>query len=146
MAKHTKPTALKLLKGDDKVHPERINKKEPKPSGPLGNPPSNFTAAEKRIWKQAPHWVAKEDRLVWISFCRLRAEADALWAACKKAKRIVRGGNGQEKINPLYSLFFQIEDRANKLAALFGMEPSDRTKIQVETEAEEDEFDKMLDV
>jgi phage terminase small subunit len=146
MARRPEPTALKLLKGSDKKHPERINKNEPEPSGPLGPPPSNFTAAEKRIWKTAPHWAAKEDRLVWISHCRLKAEADSLWTACKKTKRLAKGGNGQEKINPLHTLFFQYEDRANKLASLFGMTPSDRTKIQAKPEAVEDEFDKMLDV
>jgi P27 family predicted phage terminase small subunit len=146
MARHPEPTALKLLKGTDKKNPQRINKREPKPSGPLGAPPSNFTAAEKRIWKTAPRWAAKEDRDMWISYCRLRAEADRLKKVCEKEGVFVTGGNGQKKAHPAHDLFLKYEDRANKLAGLFGMTPSDRTKIQVEPEPDEDPFAGMLDV
>jgi phage terminase small subunit len=135
------------LKGTDKKNPKRINKREPKPTGPLGAPPQTLTAAAKRIWKTAPHWLAKEDRLTWISYCRLRAEADRLKKICEKEKDFVVGGNKQPTAHPAHALYMKYEDRANKLAQLFGLDPSDRAKIGVRPArvGPKDPLEEMLD-
>jgi phage terminase small subunit len=147
MARYPEPTALKLLKGTDKKNPQRINKREPKPTGPLGAPPRTLTAAAKRIWKTAPHWVAKEDRAMWISYCEIRAEADRFKKICEKESDFVLGGNKQKRSHPAYDLFFKFEDRANKLAQLFGLNPSGRTKIGVRPArvGPKDPLEEMLD-
>ena len=52
MGRPKKPTKLKELNGSLKRHPDRRNPGEPKPAGPIGEPPAYFDQNQASTWAE----------------------------------------------------------------------------------------------
>lgn len=125
MGRPRKPTAELELTGAFKKNPQRSRPNEPKPSGPLGNPPARLSAGEKKAWFELaeiipPNVLANSDR--W-----------AVEIACRIMARIWEDGIGGKhgvSVGELAQL--------NQLVGRMGMTPADRSKVGV-TKGGEDE-------
>lgn len=124
-----KPTHLKVLHGDDKKNPQRINADEPQPSGDA-EPSFELSSDAREVWDRlAPDMQAKGVLSSW--------DADLFGELCEaivklrvKRKAANRGGK-PGGANPMrdYQTAF---DMVIKLASRFGMTPSDRSKLEVD--------------
>lgn len=57
MGRPRTPTNILLLRGVDKVHPDRMKDREdePQPSSGIGEPPKHLKAGERRAWNEIVH-------------------------------------------------------------------------------------------
>lgn len=153
-----KPTALKVLEGTHKQHPERVNHDEPIP--PQGE-------------IVRPAWVTPKARKHWAHFlANIRSmnvgtpvDADALGVLCNAlqeyidaAREVQKDGitireqrydsdGGQfwtVKSNPAVAARSDAWRRMNTMLQQFGLTPSSRAKLKVEKPEEEDEFEKLM--
>jgi hypothetical protein len=127
MARPPKTTAEHELSGAFEKNPKRrrARENEPKPTGPLGDPPEHLTREESAIWNEltqlcAPGVLKNSDRLHVELVCTLMA---------RKRKDGIggRAGLNNGELNTL-GLFL----------AKVGMNPADRTKIGVTPEKQKD--------
>lgn len=120
MARPRKPTSVLELNGSLRSHPERARarKNEPKPTGPLGNPPESLSAAEKSVWFELeslapPNVLTNADRWTVELACRLMATVreDGI------------GGKHGLSVGELSQLI--------QCLIRMGMTPADRSKIGI---------------
>lgn len=69
MARIAQPVEVAVLKGAHKKNPQRYRKVVPKNKNPLGKPPTKFTKAQKKIWKELesyglPGVLTQSERLI----------------------------------------------------------------------------------
>lgn len=125
MARPRKPTAALELNGAFKKNKGRT-RVDPRTTGPLGPPPSDFSPAEKDRWREiariAPEGVlANAERGVVELCCKL-------WAVLRKD-----GVGGRYGLNTGQgALLLQCFSK-------LGMTPSDRAKVAVSPETEKPE-------
>lgn len=112
MARPRTPTSLLELRGAFKEHPERKAERanEPRPTEPLGKPPSGMTAAQKKVWKElaslvVPGVLTISDRI-------------AVELAVVLTSRLRDGSIKTQEISILTTLLGKL-----------GMTPSDRAKV-----------------
>lgn len=124
-----KPTHLKLLHGDDKKNPDRINDTEPVPNEGEIIPPFQLSVAGREIWDRlAPDRIAKGVLTSW--------DTDAFAEFCEalvilRSKR--RAANRKAEAgapSPMTEYKGAISVVAT-LGGRFGWTPSDRTKLVV---------------
>lgn len=132
------PTALKLVKGDDKKHPERINRSEPKPEMIAPDRPEDLADDVGEVW----------DRVIAdLSFMGLAAAADqdSLKCYCEavvvhrkasavlaKSPVLIKGLHGGMVRNPAIVVQRDAALTICRFAQEFGLTPSSRTRIRVE--------------
>lgn len=146
MARPPKPTALKLLHGDDKKDPQRINRREP-------NPPADATTV--------PEWLAPDARHVWDQYAPVLrligvltvvdVEAFASWCDAVTRRRVAadhiategavievpvidKSGEfvGTRLVKSPWTLALKEADaQVLHWGSRFGMTPADRSKIVV---------------
>lgn len=92
-------------------NPQRRNKDEPDPVGVLGDPPTGFTPAQKRTWKEIqdsspPGVFGAQDRIA-MEMC---------------VKMLCQFRSGKLKTN----LYIRLES----LLCKFGMTPADRSRVK----------------
>ena len=141
-----KPTKLKLVAGNPGKR--KINTKEPKPMNVAPRQPAEMNADEKKVWKyiteELGHMgiLASSDQGVIAAYCH--------WAALSiKAKRLLNklgeSGKDPEIIttksgNIIQNPWLGIANRANheivKVAAQLGLDPTARTRLEVEKETD----------
>jgi hypothetical protein len=113
MPAHRKPTALLEASGYFRKHPERraARANEPKPNGPLGDPPAwlNRTAVQcwHRLVARVPYPLTNADEHILAFTCSLEAK--------------IRRGNASIGEGNLYT----------KCLTKLGMTPSDRSLVYV---------------
>lgn len=78
MGRPRKPTALHLIQGTNKAHPERMRarKNEPKPKSPIGAAPKHLNDDERRAWSElkrlCPQGVlSSSDRIIMEQASRM---------------------------------------------------------------------------
>lgn len=121
MGNPRKPTALRELHGTIKDHPNRQNQNQPEVTRGIGPPPATLSPLEAEIW----------DEVVGIIYKGVFAEGDriALEMFCKLLFRFrYADPSGKGDIVPLMGVEL---NQLTRLLSLFGMTPSDRTKIVV---------------
>jgi phage terminase small subunit len=125
MARTRKPTAILEQNGSFDHDPARARAREnePVPSGPLGAPPSFFSEAEARVWREVSEQVPEgvltvADRMFMEMFCRLFARERA-GEDLKAAER-----------NLILSCLSRM-----------GFTPADRTKLSAPTQKKQDAED-----
>jgi len=106
-------TAQLVLSGGLKHDPKRYASRtsEPKPSGPIGNPPSHFSPELRSIWKEfksqaLPNAMGNSERLILEVMCRL---------VLRLRQGTISTGETSQLINCLSRL---------------GMTPTDRVRVQ----------------
>lgn len=124
MGRPRKPTAVLELTGAFEKDPQRRRPNEPKPTGPLGDPPVDFDDDLRALW----------DDLVRIVPARVLTLADRWFVELTvRTMRDVKKGCALAA------------DRNLLLSCLsrMGLSPADRSKIAVPKEKELDEFAKL---
>lgn len=126
MARHANPAELQRLTGQDKVHPERYGKDVPKSDLPLGDAPDGLTEAAAACWFEIssfaiPGVLTAADRFVMEIAANLLAEyrADPPGFAVGKYTHLI------------------------SCLARFGMSPSDRTKLGMAKQDDDDDFEPL---
>jgi P27 family predicted phage terminase small subunit len=136
-----KPTHLKVLHGDDKKNPQRINRDEPLPADLPIEPPALLTEEGLAVWKRlAPDRIAKGLLTPWdVDAFALFCEGVALahHAAFKADGPTIPGAQ-----SPI-SRFKDAVAVCATLGGRFGWTPSDRAKLVV-GEERRDQKERLL--
>ena len=151
MAPRTKPTELKRLHGDNKVHPGRVNAHEPKPDLLVSlDPPMELDPSARDVWD---HFAPMLHRM------RLLTEADVLslaamctsWSTYRQASTTVQsegaltmGARGQLVRNPAALVAKDALADYMRLATEFGLTPSSRARIVLPVDGGSDPLDDLL--
>lgn len=145
-----KPTALKLLTGADKKHPERLNDREPRLEPGLPPAPRELTPRAKREWRRlgrlllAANIPTELDALALGALCQSYARWIEAQEAIARTGLLVRGDKGIPRINPLLAISRDCQAEYTRLLTEFGMTPSSRSRIRVEKAEEVDEFEALM--
>ena len=129
-----KPTALKILHGDHKVHPERMRRNEPMPVGPV-EPTPYLSKPARDIWDAvAPSMI--DCALLRAPDVPLFGElCEALVIARIARVRAVQEAAGRLTVPPGAVSASAIWGRAMvvvvQLGSRFGMTPGDRARLDV---------------
>lgn len=139
-----KPTKLKLLHGDDKKNPQRINEQEPVPQDRPVDPPFKLSKEAQQVWDDqiVPRVqmgvVTSWDPDAAAFFC----EAVSVARTCvRKLRRSTKAEPGAP--SPLGEFKKAIEVCA-KLGGPLGWTPSDRAKLAVGGSSDVSEDDDLL--
>lgn len=112
-----KPTHLKLLHGDDKTHPERINKAEPQPSLGAVKPPWDLSEAGQANWdRMAPDRIRLGVLTPW--------DVEAFAAFCEAVEHARKALLGEDLLAAQRAV-----NICATLGGRFGWTPADRTKL-----------------
>jgi phage terminase small subunit len=141
MGRPAKPTRLKVLHGDDKKNPQRINRNEPVPQSVEPVPPFKLSKEAQEVWDRqivprveiglVKFW--DEDDAAF--FCEAIVATRKQFRAIRKSVKGERGGP-----SPMGELKKAV-DLCAKLGGPLGWTPSDRTKLTVGEESEGDSED-----
>ena len=112
MARPRKPTSLHVIAGTLRTTRHRDREQEPEIIGPLGGPPEAWPIVTKLLWAEIadliPAGVAtKSDRVAFELLCRL--------VGCMRV--------GPEGLTPA------LATQVRMACAVFGMTPSDRSRV-----------------
>lgn len=139
VGRRPKPRNLKLIQGNPGKRP--LNDAEPLP-GALDDlkPPTGLDAYGKQAWKRNASVLQQLGLLT-------EADVDALAAYCMAYSRWRRANIALQKVKPDDDSYRQVAVTAEKaeqamrlLAGEFGMTPSSRSRLKVETGQESDPF------
>jgi len=139
---HTKPTAIKLLKGA----PGRsaANPNEPQPERVAPSMPSSLDRYGKEAWRRNAPALERLGLLTEIDGDALALYCDA-YSQWRRASRAVR------KIDPTSESYRQVaitveraRDQMRYLAGEFGMTPASRSRVKVASEAPTDTFQELF--
>jgi P27 family predicted phage terminase small subunit len=131
-----KPTALRELEGNPGKR--SLNKKEPKFGGVAKCPP-HLNKAAKAEWKRVSRELADSglltavDRAALAGYCAAWARWVAAEEHLEKDGVIIVGAMGGTVRNPWLIVATQSLDLVRKFAVEFGMTPSSRSRIHVDT-------------
>ncbi len=143
-----KPTESKKLEGNPGKR--KLNDKEPKPDVVIPECPPHLEGEARKEYKRITEEllklkiITKIDRATLVSYCQ--AWADLLHATkmVKKEGEVLYSDKGNAYLNPWKGIQTSSMDRIARLSSEFGMTPSSRSRLKVETPTEEDEMEKML--
>lgn len=122
-----KPTSLKVLHGDDKKNPQRVNQSEPVPSTDEIVPPWKLTKSAQEVWDRlAPDRIRAGILTAWDT------DAFALFCEALAIARSKVSGTRQRPepgaATPL-SEFKTAVGIVSTLGSRFGWTPADRAKL-----------------
>ena len=144
-----KPTAVKILQGKPGHRPLPAN--EPKPdSGRLPSAPRWLSDEAKREWKRiAPRLHAvglltEVDGLALAMLCEAFAQYMAAKTVVDSEGLLLMSDKGNSYQHPAAGLMTQARGELMKWAREFGMTPSARTRIVVDTESAEPSLADLL--
>lgn len=137
------PTALKLVKGNPGKR--AINTNEPQPVVELPRPPVWLSSLAKKEWRDMGARLLRVglitdiDKPTFAAYCDSwgrwqQAELDLRVLAARDPQThgtIITTPNGALVQNPLLSIINRQRAACIAFAALFGMNPSDRTRLDV---------------
>ena len=144
------PTRLKVLRGNPGKRP--LNANEPLPKRGRPRCPSWLDDVAKAKWKAL---VPELDRLglltiidgdVLAAYCQAWAEFEAATKLLREEGRTCHGGSGGLKAHPAIAMQRTAWRAIRDFAALFGLDPSSRTRLSVPpAESEADAIDAFLE-
>jgi|SRR5579862_5590716 len=154
MPRPRKPTALLELSGAFKHDPQRRRDGEPRPTGPLGDPPERLPTEAVPYWHEieatcAPGVLTISDRFAVELAARLMARAVAQPTPPDVLELIRRMKTKGEAAKRLKALLGQDGLSNGELRVLrgflasFGMTPVDRSKLSVRVEKPKNPFDQF---
>ena len=142
-----KPTSLKVLHGDHKKNPRRLNANEPTPaSGPV-QPPSTLSDAALAVWERLGPDLQRTGVLTPWDADEFAVVCDAV-ARWQEASRVLdeegpTGVNrfGERIVSPWFRVWMDASSALAKFGGRFGLSPSDRATLKVgdaDTQKEDD--------
>lgn len=139
-----KPTALKLLEGNPGKR--AINKQEPQPESVIPECPPHLKGVARTEWVRLTKELHELKIITRIDRAALAVCCTA-WAdyvkACDKLEKqgdVIISEKGGLYQNPWVAIKKRSMDQVQKFYAEFGMTPSSRSRVHVETPSEEDEI------
>ena len=145
------PTNLKILRGNPGHRP--LNDKEPRPDADRVRCPSRLSPDAKKIWREIAPSLKRLGLLTNLDvselakFCEMEAmyRREIAWVVEHGSHMPIRGrsiyNNEGKKVaegniirlikTPAFVSAMATADRASRIAAKFGMTPSDRTALKV---------------
>lgn len=139
-----KPAALKKLSGQKSVG------SEPQFGDAEVKPPSHLSALERRYWRQLTKITTKAglltagDHYMLSLCCNALAIAQKASVQLAKEELTVTLSNGVVAANPLIGILNKARADAAKLLAEFGLSPSARQRVLMDTTDEDDPFGAFL--
>ena len=142
------PTKLRLLHGEQKKNPDRINRHEPQPGSAKVRPPAWLSGNARKVWRRlAPSLEANKVLTAWdveafAGFCDAvvrRAEAaENLEIEGEVVDLPVFNKNGEltghrRGRNPWAYALKDADAQVQRWGARFGLTPSDRSQIKLPT-------------
>lgn len=143
-----KPTAKKKLEGNPGKR--KMNEKEPKPDVMIPDAPGHFEGEALAEWKrvtqelQTLRLISNIDRAALVAYCQAWGDYVKACDTIDEEGEVITSDKGGLYQNPWVSIKNSAMDRMVRISAEFGMTPSSRTRLKVETPTEEDEMKKML--
>ena len=129
-----KPTALRILHGD---HPERVNRREPKPAEAKIEPTQPLAPYAQQAWdRTAPDLIAKRVLTPWDAhlFTAWCVSAGTFREASEHLQEhglTAVGAAGGEVKSPYWQIARDSIDMMVKIGGRFGLTPSDRAQLGV---------------
>ena len=129
------PTPTPVLQAKGTFRKDRHGSRSDTPAGPVGDAPEGLCPTAKAEWRRVTATLAKmhvgdeADMTSLAAYCRT-------WAEWRKLAKITNDPNfdyTDESNRKISRLLGQVEDRLCKFAQQFGLTPSSRARIHVET-------------
>lgn len=143
-----KPTETKIIEGNPGKR--ALNNQEPKPKVIIPDAPTHLQGDALDEYKRVSaelstlKIITNLDRAALVSYCQ--AWGDYV-KACKKIKtegEVITSDKGNLYQNPWVGIKTGAMDRMLRISAEFGMTPSSRSRLKVESDDKDDEMKKML--
>lgn len=144
-----KPTHLKVVTGNPGKR--ALNKREPKPSGNLYDPPEWLTESQRKVWtyaiETAPFGLLKRldqsTLTIWVIACDLHREAvEKLRGEDDDgnvvSKLLIRTPNGMPAQSPYVSIANKQAQIMLKAAGEMGFTPASRSKVEIDQPDDDD--------
>jgi P27 family predicted phage terminase small subunit len=130
-----KPTRLRVIGGNAGKRP--LNEAEPKPT--VGEPecPDWLDAEAKEKWAEVAPELVKLGILTTLDgaalacFCQCWSEFRQATRCLQREGRVIKSKSGHSQPHPMVSQQRAARKSLREFAALFGMEPSGRVRLQV---------------
>lgn len=139
-----KPTALKVLHGDFDKDPQRRNRAEPEPETEIPKCPEKLTVVGRNEWRR----VCGELKLLGVislaergsieQYCQAYEKLHECEKVVKEQGRFFESENGPKE-HPASKAARSYADQCIKLLASFGLTPTSRTRLAVQSKAAKDE-------
>lgn len=132
-----KPTALKLLHGDDKKNPQRINRAEPVPAADVVVPTVVLSGDALVAWERlAPDLCRKGvltpwDAQAFTTYCQTVAHYNEASRCLEESGMTARGAAGGVIKSPYWQIMRDAVSVMVTLGGRFGLTPSDRTHLSI---------------
>ncbi len=143
------PTAIKKIKGNPGKR--KLNKKEPKPNIEIPECPSHITGLAKQEWDrvtvhlQKMGVISQIDRAVLSAYCTAYKDYVEAEQKIKKEGEVIFYDSGSAAQNPRVGIKNKAMEKLIRIAAEFGMTPSSRSRLEVDSlPGDEDEMKKLL--
>lgn len=139
-----KPTEQKKLEGNPGKR--ALNNQEPKPDVVIPECPPHLEGEAKKEYERITAELVKlkiiseADRAALVGYCQAWGDYVEATKILKKEKAVLHAENGNTYINPWKNIQTSAMDRMVRFSAEFGMTPSSRSRIKVETPTEEDKM------
>jgi len=143
-----KPTALKKLNGNPGKR--ALNDKEPKPESAIPSCPAHVVGVGRVEWNRVTkelkklNLITKVDRAALAAYCTAYKDYVDAEHALKKEGVVIISEKGGAYQNPWMPIKKRSMDQMVKFGAEFGLTPSSRARLRVETPTEEDEMANFL--
>lgn len=130
------PTNLKVLKGTQRKG--RTNKAEPRPEQEVPSPPEHLSRYALMEWGRitpqlhALGLLSQLDRSTLAAYCQCYGRWKEAEEQLKTTGFLIRTTNGNVVQNPLLGIANRALDLMNKYATMFGLSPSERSRIRVD--------------
>lgn len=137
MGRPAKPTNLKLLHGDHKKNPQRVNTAEPVPA--LGDvaPTEELGPVAQAVWDRlAPDLIVKGlltewDAQAFTTYCQTVAHYQAASRCLAVDGYTARGAAGGVIKSPYWQIMRDAIGVMTTIGSRFGFTPADRAKLTV---------------
>lgn len=139
-----KPTETKKLEGNPGKR--ALNNQEPLPDVAAPECPPHLEGEARNEYKRITAELVKlkilseVDRAALVAYCQAWGDYVRATKEIKKEGEVLYSDKGNAYINPWKNIQTSAMDRMLRFSAEFGMTPSSRSRIKVETPTEEDKM------
>lgn len=139
-----KPTKQKELEGNPGKR--ALNNQEPQPDVAIPECPPHLEGEARKEYQRITAELVKLkiisqiDRAALVAYCQAWSDYVQATKKIKKEGEVLYSDKGNAYINPWKNIQTSALDRVLRYSAEFGMTPSSRSRIKVETPTEEDKM------
>lgn len=143
-----KPTEQKILEGNPGKR--AINNKEPKPKTKIPPCPSHLKGEARKEWNRVTKElltlkiISEIDRAALVAYCTAWGMYVKACGKLEKQSEVMISDLGGLYQNPWVAVRNKAMEQILKFSSEFGMTPSSRARLKVETPTEEEEMAKYL--